>query len=366
MTVRPYNPQQAPDDAGLAKEHQNQEARAIQASIKSAKDATDKLTTDATALTTRVTTAEGNITTLNGQMTTANGNISTLQGQMTTVNTTIGELSGTNRLINGDFRIDQRNAGASQTVTAAAALAYCLDRWYAYCTGANTSVQQVLVNNKARLRFTGAASVTGIGLGQRIEATNSADLAGQSVMLQAKLSSSSLTTVSWALYYATTTNTFGTLASPTRTSIASGSWTITSTEALYTAAISVPSGAYTGLELVITAGALLASQTLTIGDVQLEYGTVATLFERLQYGTQLLLCHRYYYKGSAHRFLNFTAATANVPVSIKWPTTMFAIPVVTWGATTAYTDQDQVTGYMNTASSTWADPSTTVAVAEIP
>ena len=48
-----------------------------------------------------------------------------------------------NRIINGGMKIDQRNAGASQTITAAAALAYTVDRWYAYCTGANVTGQRV-------------------------------------------------------------------------------------------------------------------------------------------------------------------------------------------------------------------------------
>jgi hypothetical protein len=204
-----------------------------------------------------------------------------------------------NRIINGDFRLDQRNAGAAQTLTAGAALAYTADRFYAYCTGANVTGQQVVVSSLNRYKFTGAASVTGVGIGQRIEAINCRDLAGQTVTLSLKASSSSLTTLNWALYYANTTDTFGTLASPTRTSINSGSFTITSTEATYSVQISVPSGATTGLELVLTGGALLASQTLTIGDVQLEVGSVATPFERIPYQVLQALCYRYYRVGDS-------------------------------------------------------------------
>ena len=46
-----------------------------------------------------------------------------------------------NRIINGAMTTDQRNAGASQTFTAGAALAYSVDRWYGYCTGANVTGQ---------------------------------------------------------------------------------------------------------------------------------------------------------------------------------------------------------------------------------
>ena len=134
-----------------------------------------------------------------------------------------GAIAGNrNRLINGGMAIDQRNAGASQTFTAGAALAYSVDRWYAYCTGANVTGQRVQGASAGlfRYQFTGAASVTAIGFGQRIEQLNSADLAGTTATLSVDLSNSLLTTVTWTAFYANTADTFGTLASPTRTQIA--------------------------------------------------------------------------------------------------------------------------------------------------
>jgi hypothetical protein len=151
-----------------------------------------------------------------------------------------------NRFINGGLSIDQRNAGASQTITAAAALAYTVDRWYAYCTGANVTGQQIAgtyLSSQYRYQFTGAASVTTIGFGQRIEQANSYDLANTTATLSCYISNSLLTTVTWTAYYANTADTFGTLASPTVTQIATGSWTITSTLTNYNAQISVPSAA---------------------------------------------------------------------------------------------------------------------------
>jgi hypothetical protein len=76
-----------------------------------------------------------------------------------------------NRILNGAMIVDQRNAAASQTFTAAGALAYSVDRWYGYCTGANVTGQQVAGSGAVqnRYRFTGAASVTAVGFGQRIE-----------------------------------------------------------------------------------------------------------------------------------------------------------------------------------------------------
>lgn len=199
-----------------------------------------------------------------------------------------------NRIINGAMAVDQRNAAASQTFTAGAALAYCVDRWYAFCTGANITGQQIAVSGVNRYRFTGAASNTGVGFAQRIEARNSRDMAGSTATLSVRLSSSSLTSVGWAAYYANTADSFGTLASPTRTLIASGTFTISATESTYSAGISIPSAATTGIELVLTGGALLGSQTLIIGDAQLERGSVATPFDFRPFGAELALCQRYY------------------------------------------------------------------------
>ena len=231
-------------------------------------------------------------------------NVSNLAGPSSTGTAAIlasvngGQIAGTrNRIINGDMDTDQRNAGAAQTFTAAAALAYSVDRWYGYCTGANVTGQQVAgaTAGQFRYRFTGAASVTAIGFGQRIEQLNSAALASSTATLSVDLANSLLTTVTWTAYYATTADTFGTLASPTRTQIATGTFTVTSTVTRYSTNISVPAAATTGIEIVFTVGAQI-SGTLTIGNVQLEPGTVATPFERRSYGQELALCQRYYEK----------------------------------------------------------------------
>ena len=209
-----------------------------------------------------------------------------------------GAIAGTrNRVVNGGMAVDQRNAGASQTFTAAAALAYSVDRWYGYCTGANVTGARIAgaTAGQYRYQFTGAASVTAIGFGQRIEQLNSTDLAGTTATLSVDLANSVLTTVTWTAYYATTADSFGTLASPTRTQIATGTFTVNSMVTRYNTNISVPAAATTGIEIVFTVGAQ-TSGTWTIGNVQLEAGSVATPFERRSYGQELALCQRYFVK----------------------------------------------------------------------
>jgi len=239
-----------------------------------------------------------------------------------------------NRIINGDMRIDQRNAGASQTFTAAAALAYSVDRFYGYCTGANVTGQRVAgtTPNEFAYRFTGAASVTAIGFGTRLEATNTIDLAGSTATLSVQLANSLLTTVTWTAFYASTADAFGTLASPTRTQIATGTFTVTSSLATYSAQISVPSAATTGIEIVFTVGAQ-TSGTWTIDNVQLEAGSTATEFERRPIGTELALCQRYYQVFSD---LNLTiggratnASTTVMPIVFR--TNMRATPTTVSG-----------------------------------
>jgi hypothetical protein len=217
------------------------------------------------------------------------------KGRITVASTVTAPVGFRNRIINGDMRIDQRNAGASQTFTAAAALAYSVDRFYGYCTGANVTGARVAgtAPNEFVYRYTGAASVTAIGFGTRLEATNTTDLAGSTATLSVQLANSLLTTVTWTAFYATTADAFGTLASPTRTQIATGTFTVTSTLTTYSAQISVPSAATTGIEVVFTVGAQ-TSGTWTIDNVQLEAGSTATDFERRPYGMELALCQRYF------------------------------------------------------------------------
>jgi hypothetical protein len=198
------------------------------------------------------------------------------------------------RVINGNFYNDQRNNGASQTITAAAALAYTVDRFYAYCTGANVTGQRVAgtAPNAYLYRFTGAASVTKIGFAQRFEDLNCQDMAGKTATLSVDLSNSLLTTVTLTAWYANTANTFGTLASPTRTLISTSTFTVTSTLTRYNTNISIPSAATTGIEIELSVGAQI-SGTWNISNFQLEPGSTATPFEQTPIGLSLQLCQRY-------------------------------------------------------------------------
>lgn len=207
-----------------------------------------------------------------------------------------------NRIINGNMYIAQR--ATSATVTAGttvptATTGYpCVDRWFVYSTGANVTAAQVAGSgsNKSLLQITGAASVTAVGIGQRIEQLNSYDLSGKTCTLSVSIANSLLTTVTWTASYATTTaDTFGTIGTPTKTQIATGTFTVNSTLTRYTTNISVPAAATTGIEILFTVGAQ-TSGTWQVGNIQFEEGSIATPFERQSYPQQVQNCQRYYSK----------------------------------------------------------------------
>lgn len=262
-----------------------------------------------------------------------------------------------NRLINGGLAVDQRNAGASQTITAGAALAYTVDRWYAYCTGSNATGQQIAgsyTSSQYRYQFTGGAGVTAIGFGQRIEQNNSFDLANTTATLSCYISNSLLTTVTWTAYYANTANTFGTLASPTRTQIATGTFTVTSTRTQYSTNISIPSAATTGIEIVFSVGAQ-TSGTWIIDSIQLEKGSVATGFDYRPYSTELALCQRYYEKGYLSSSTTAASATSRWTLQYKvtkrtsTPTNTYTILAGqnSTQPTAVYSNEEGAVGYSN-------------------
>ena len=198
-----------------------------------------------------------------------------------------------NRFINGAMQVAQRGtSGTSGAAVPTTAPTYpSVDRWYAYATGATVTVAQVAGTGaiKNNLQVSGAASVTAVGVGQRIEQLNCYDLAGSTCTLSVNMSNSLLTTVTWTASYATSANTWS-----AKTTISSGTFTVTSSLANYSAQIVVPAAATTGIEILFTVGAQ-TSGTWVIGNAQFEQSsTVATSFDYRPYGTELALCQRYY------------------------------------------------------------------------
>jgi hypothetical protein len=234
-----------------------------------------------------------------------------------------------NRIINGDMSIDQRNAGASVTLTGGQ---YTLDRWLGIRVG-GTSTLAVQQSTVAPTGFTNSLLVTaGSGatpsgteersLNTRIEGFNVADLAwgtanAAPVTLSFWVRSSVTGTFGVVLgnggfnrsfvtsYTINAANTFEykTITVPGDTS---GTWltnngiglsvywdlgvgTTYSGSATGSWQGSGFEGLTGGTKLSATSGA-----TWYMTGVQLEKGTVATSFDYLPYGTELALCQRYF------------------------------------------------------------------------
>ena len=225
-----------------------------------------------------------------------NGTTGTFSGNVQMASANGGQLAGLrNKIINGSMQVSQRNAGSSFNITTTSA--YTLDRWQGQTTGSTVTGQQAgyvsasgLSSVSYSYSVTGAASNTGVFLIQRIEAKNCRDLAGQSVTLslRAYVSGAAPTSFNWALRYATVTDTFTSV-----TAISNGTFTLNTTDNSYSATISVPAAATTGLELLLSTGAF-TSGSLFFTNVQLEPGPVATPFEQRPYGMELALCQRYF------------------------------------------------------------------------
>lgn len=245
-----------------------------------------------------------------------------------------------NRIINGQMQIAQRaTSGTSGSSVPTTTATYpSIDRWYAYATGATVTVAQVAgtVPIKNNLAVTGAASVTAVGVGQRIEQLNSYDLAGSTATLSVNISNTLLTTVTWTASYATSADTWS-----AKTQIATGTFTVTSTLTNYTANISIPSAATTGIEILFTVGAQI-SGTWTIGNVQLEAGSTASPFENRSYGVELALCQRYYEFGGL--WFQSGGTPSSQGTSAYFSVSKRSTPTITF-TNTVYSNGSGITNY---------------------
>jgi hypothetical protein len=240
-----------------------------------------------------------------------------------------------NRIINGDMRIDQRNAGASVTVTTGD---YTLDRWAALATATSKySVQQnaaAVTPPAGFINYLGVTSLSAYSisssdafwLAQRVEGLNVADLAwgtanAQTVTLSFWVRSSLTGTFGGSIQNSARNRsypfTYTILAANTweqkTVTIAgdtTGTWLTTNGIGLRVliglgvgSTFSGTAGAWAGSDFRGATGATSVvgtnGATFYITGVQLEVGTSATPFERRLYNQELANCQRYYEQTSA-------------------------------------------------------------------
>lgn len=145
-----------------------------------------------------------------------------------------------------------------------------------------------------RVTFTGAASTTAIYLLQRLESKDTNRLKNKTVTFSCEIANSLLTSVIWEVFRPTTSDdVHGTIASPTQTLIASGTFTVSSTLTRYSATFALPDLASRGLEVRLRVGAQ-TSGTWVVARLQLEEGNVATDFNCGDFSRELSKCQRYF------------------------------------------------------------------------
>jgi len=234
---------------------------------------------------------------------------------------------GDNRFINGLMNIDQRNNGASQTFTTGAAIAYCIDRWYASCTGANVTGQRS--SARGGFTLTGLASNASTLFGQRIESHNVDDLISTNVTAKINISSTSIASVTWNAYSANSIDNFS-----TKTLISTGTLAITSTPAIYNFSFNSGANAANGIAIEFVTGALLGSQTITYGMAEFESSSVVIIKHRA-YGEELILGQQYYNK-FVFSTSGWCISTSGVRFGYSFPSMRATPSIVDLGSTIFY------------------------------
>ena len=277
-----------------------------------------------------------------------------------------------NRIINGAMRIDQRNAGAA--VSATTDYTYTLDRWDFRATqSAKFTVQQdssanTVAGFTSSLKITSSSSYSVVSsdffdIEQRIEGFNIGDLGfgtanAKSVTLSFWVRSSLTGTFGGALknqnsdrsylfsYTIVAANTWeqkfitvagdqggtwltdNTIGLMVQFSLGAGS-TFSGTVNTWNAGnYYQPTGA---TSVVGTNGA-----TWYITGVQLEEGSVPTPFEYRQYGTELVLCQRYFQRIDG--MIGSAGSSTQVYISVNYPIEMRSTPTLNISGAMEVTD----------------------------
>jgi hypothetical protein len=200
-----------------------------------------------------------------------------------------------NLLDNGDFSIDQRNEGASVTISSSGATsgAALVDRWFGNRSGSNITAQRVTGERQPyALRITGASGNTAAIVRQRIEGGRAQTYVGRVVTLSVQVKSPTITKCALRLSYATALDNFA-----ADTNIAVRQYVIGTSLKKVSFTTLIPSGGANGIEASIRfTDGIGAAATVTIEEFKLEESGIATDFVADLPEDNLFSCQRYYRK----------------------------------------------------------------------
>ena len=289
---------------------------------------------------------------------TSGGNTTSINSTTPSANTNVGK----NVIINGAMQIDQRNGGASLTLTNTSAV-YCVDRFQFYRDVGGTFTAQYSTTSPEDLSTsmlitasTGASpsaaqvnfvqqQVEGVNCARFKWGTSDAKPATLSFWVRSSVTGSfpvgiSNNNLSRSYRFDVTISSANTWTYVTKTipGDTSGTWT-TDDSAGIRLYFDLGSGSdyvgtadtWTGTWDIRTSSSMTwgatTGATLYITGVQLEVGSEATEFEHRQYGTELQLCQRYYQVGASGAFGKYSSTT-NLAFGYVFPVVMRATPTV--------------------------------------
>jgi hypothetical protein len=269
-----------------------------------------------------------------------------------------------NRIINGGMNIAQR--GTSFTSGANNNDAYVLDRFYILSDGNDaidvTQTTTVPTGAKYSIGLDVETANKKFGIAQIIENANCFDAIGGNVTLsfQAKVSSTTkldnvkCAIVAWSGTADTVTSdiisawgaegTNPTLIANATYENTPANLNVTTSFATYSVTANVDTASTSNIIVFIWSDVTdtTAGDFLYITNVQLEVGSVATPFERRDYGRELMLCQRYYYRTTyGANSTTLVVGVVNTTTSaaqcgFTHPVTMRAAPTAGYSGVTVY------------------------------
>lgn len=238
-----------------------------------------------------------------------------LSGVVPAANGGTGSTAGTanfkNRLINGNMKIWQRGTSGTSIGTSE----FGPDRWRNYGGNALTLTQSTGFGSPQSLLI--QANNTNHAIGQRIEAANISDLAGQTVTISYQIRADNPGTHKLLMYYANSSDNWSGETNFVNTSISYTSNTVTTV----TYTTTLPSQAANGISVVLQwyNGGATINLTAFVWNVQIEAGSSATNFDVRDYASEFTRCQRYF-----ERSYDTTSATGSFSAGWRGTSTVVA------------------------------------------